>query len=398
MTHCRQRYHFRGRGAGHGTELGSARRRAADGGARGYGGRRPRPGGGAGDDAGHGVRGGARSSRSSGRASSTRRRRRPRAEEPTTTPTTPTTDPTAPGSSAAAPSDTGDTGGPAGSPSGSSPTGTSGSSSPVALDETVVGSEDGTPAVVATPASLAAAGAALQEEVDALVEEAAAAEPDADAVAPGVLADLVPLDLTGLSDVAVPDAAPAGGFTNPQEACVFFASGLSAPAADATGLAEQFAAFCNSLPTSFTLPGLDSLTGLLGDLTDLLAGLIPALPSPASASSDSPASSVPAAYHPYFTSANIYNCGDLTYDQAQAILAADPSDPNRLDGDRDGIACEANAAGHVMYYSGYPVGGVATGDGPAPSAAGAAGLAVGLVMTGGAAAGLGRRPAARRAA
>ncbi len=27
---------------------------------------------------------------------------------------------------------------------------------------------------------------------------------------------------------------------------------------------------------------------------------------------------------------------------AQAVLRADPSDPNRLDGDRNGIACEAN--------------------------------------------------------
>ncbi len=30
--------------------------------------------------------------------------------------------------------------------------------------------------------------------------------------------------------------------------------------------------------------------------------------------------------------------------QAQAVLRADPRDPNRLDGDRDGIACEANPA------------------------------------------------------
>ena len=27
---------------------------------------------------------------------------------------------------------------------------------------------------------------------------------------------------------------------------------------------------------------------------------------------------------------------------AQAVLRADPSDPNRLDGDQDGVACERN--------------------------------------------------------
>ena len=30
--------------------------------------------------------------------------------------------------------------------------------------------------------------------------------------------------------------------------------------------------------------------------------------------------------------------------EAQAVLRADPSDQNRLDGDRDGIACERNPA------------------------------------------------------
>ena len=39
------------------------------------------------------------------------------------------------------------------------------------------------------------------------------------------------------------------------------------------------------------------------------------------------------------------NCGDFTSQaQAQAVLRADPNDPNRLDADRDGIACESNRA------------------------------------------------------
>lgn len=40
-----------------------------------------------------------------------------------------------------------------------------------------------------------------------------------------------------------------------------------------------------------------------------------------------------------------YNCGDFASQaQAQAVLRADPTDPNRLDADRDGIACETNKA------------------------------------------------------
>ena len=36
------------------------------------------------------------------------------------------------------------------------------------------------------------------------------------------------------------------------------------------------------------------------------------------------------------------NCDDFTYqEEAQAVLDADPSDPNGLDGDNDGIACES---------------------------------------------------------
>ena len=36
------------------------------------------------------------------------------------------------------------------------------------------------------------------------------------------------------------------------------------------------------------------------------------------------------------------DCVDLTFEEAQAILAADPTDPNRLDADNDGVACEVD--------------------------------------------------------
>ncbi len=39
---------------------------------------------------------------------------------------------------------------------------------------------------------------------------------------------------------------------------------------------------------------------------------------------------------------DVYNCSDFRYQEdAQAVLDLDPSDPNRLDGDKDGIACES---------------------------------------------------------
>lgn len=43
----------------------------------------------------------------------------------------------------------------------------------------------------------------------------------------------------------------------------------------------------------------------------------------------------------YIGQGNRYNCSDFdTQQQAQAVLEADRSDPNWLDGDHDGIACE----------------------------------------------------------
>jgi hypothetical protein len=45
----------------------------------------------------------------------------------------------------------------------------------------------------------------------------------------------------------------------------------------------------------------------------------------------------------YIGQGDRYNCGDFASQaQAQAVLRADPRDPNGLDGDNDGIACETN--------------------------------------------------------
>ena len=56
----------------------------------------------------------------------------------------------------------------------------------------------------------------------------------------------------------------------------------------------------------------------------------------------------PAGFDPlrYIGQGDRYNCGDFASQaQAQAVLRADPRDPNRLDGnDNDGLACESNRA------------------------------------------------------
>ncbi len=45
----------------------------------------------------------------------------------------------------------------------------------------------------------------------------------------------------------------------------------------------------------------------------------------------------------YLVQGDPYNCADFpSQAAAQAVLRADPSDPNRLDADLDGIACEWN--------------------------------------------------------
>lgn len=47
----------------------------------------------------------------------------------------------------------------------------------------------------------------------------------------------------------------------------------------------------------------------------------------------------------YVGQGDAYNCGDFASQaEAQAVLRADPGDPNHLDADRDGIACERNRA------------------------------------------------------
>jgi endonuclease YncB( thermonuclease family) len=74
----------------------------------------------------------------------------------------------------------------------------------------------------------------------------------------------------------------------------------------------------------------------------------PAPPPPAPAPPPpAPAPPPPSGFNPanYVNQGDAYNCGNFASQaQAQAVLRAAPSDPNKLDADRDGIACETNPA------------------------------------------------------
>jgi hypothetical protein len=58
------------------------------------------------------------------------------------------------------------------------------------------------------------------------------------------------------------------------------------------------------------------------------------------------------------------DCDEVTDARAQEILNADRNDPNNLDDDNDGVACEEDDVLRPQVVT-VPVGGVATGGGPA---------------------------------
>lgn len=76
-----------------------------------------------------------------------------------------------------------------------------------------------------------------------------------------------------------------------------------------------------------------------------VATTAPRTASPATATPAPTAAPTAAAFNPnrYIGQGDAYNCADFASQaQAQAVLRADPRDPNKLDADRDGIACESN--------------------------------------------------------
>ena len=236
------------------------------------------------------------------------------------------------------------------------------------------------PAVPATAQTLAAGG-------DQLVAELAALPIDLpETFVPG--SGNIPLDLP----FEIPTEVPEGGFTNPQEACAFLVSGLNAAPDQSESLGTAFSQFCGALPQEF---GAFDPNTLIEDLLGLLEGLINAFPTPGAGHIPNiPPSYVPVDYWGYWHEQYDVDCPELTYEEANAILAWDRSDPFDLDRDKDGEACERNAHGdrveYIEYveYDSYPVGGVATGDGSTDPGASdlevalAAGALSGLGVTG----------------
>lgn len=69
----------------------------------------------------------------------------------------------------------------------------------------------------------------------------------------------------------------------------------------------------------------------------------PLTPAPTPAPTAAPSAASGSDPTRYIGQGDRYNCADFASQaEAQAVLRADPSDPNRLDTDRDGIACESN--------------------------------------------------------
>ena len=291
---------------------------------------------------------------------------------------------TVPSVSAPAPASTGGATGSSGT--GGSSDATSSPTSPSGASDTTAGAPtvpaDGTtPAVVTPKTAVADTPASVSKAATALTGTPAAGSSLGD-----VLGDLPVGNLTGLP--TIPDLPADGTFTNPQDACVYLASKVNAPAGQESALGGQFASFCGALPDSF---GATDLTGLISKLTDLLAAL-KATPAPSAPSTQT--TPIHTAWGDLPSSFHDLDCAQLTYDEAQAVLADDPSDPNHLDGDHDGVACERNPRDYRTVcddYDGYPVGAVATGDSAPVVAPGVATALGGLALAAVAGAGVTRR-------
>jgi hypothetical protein len=207
------------------------------------------------------------------------------------------------------------------------------------------------------------------------------------------LVDGVTNSLSGATDTnplsSVPNAvtnADTGSVTSSCRSLVSVISGATSSAV------SQANAACDAA-TSF-----DQITGILTTLQGSVPGTATSTPLPGTATT-TPAP----VYRSYVPSrANLLNCPDFADPAAaQAVLDADPSDPNNLDADNDGMACDAGVGivRTVTPEHFYPVGGVAAGDGPLGlDLGGIALLAMGGVVALGGAARAGLHVAARRVA
>ena len=120
---------------------------------------------------------------------------------------------------------------------------------------------------------------------------------------------------------------------------------LSDRAAIATNSAVPVATLASIASTNVATPALVTVAPAV----TIVPTVRPATPAPTPIVTAPPARTaapvVVAGFDPlrYIGQGDRYNCGDFASQaQAQAVLRADPRDPNGLDGDNDGVACETN--------------------------------------------------------
>jgi hypothetical protein len=107
-------------------------------------------------------------------------------------------------------------------------------------------------------------------------------------------------------------------------------------------------------PDVVTVAATDAFVQFRGECVWTIDGASPTDPAVAPSTSGAPAAGTPAT--------GDRDCADFaTQALAQAALNADPTDPERLDADDDGIACEEHFGTEGQQVSVVPVGGVATG-------------------------------------
>ncbi|MCD2193877.1 excalibur calcium-binding domain-containing protein [Actinomycetospora endophytica] len=277
----------------------------------------------------------------------------------TTTPSTDSSTPTTGGSGSGSTPESGAASSSGGTGQTSSDNGATSGSTPA-----TGGTTTGDSATPASPAK-AATPAVATPPTDTLASVSDAASTLAGTTVPGgtitdVLKNLPTGNLTGLG--TIPTLPDTGQFDNAQDACLYLASKVNAPAGSEASLGDQFKSFCGGLPSTSTA----SLTDLITALTNLLKSL---QSTPTSSSGNTSTTPIYTSWGYLPASFWDLDCSDLTYDEAQWVLKADKSDPNHLDGDHDGIACERNYRDYHEVcddYHGYPVGAVATGDSASP--------------------------------
>ncbi|HET7772178.1 MAG TPA: thermonuclease family protein [Chloroflexota bacterium] len=173
---------------------------------------------------------------------------------------------------------------------------------------------------------------------------------DLDETSPGTLAAYAgPFDPFG-------EDRDCGNFQSWDDAQAFFLA-AGGPDEDPHRLdADQDAVACEALAAAAGVPGVPAAAVPSGPASapqpaapppaDPAPPAVPAVPAAPAAAPPAPPAAA-AAFNPraFLGQGDRFNCDAFASQaEAQAVLRADASDPNRLDTDRDGVACESNRA------------------------------------------------------